>query len=431
MLFRKNYLRIFLFIITVIAIWIAVSSRWSGEKWQQIVQADGRGYYGHLPAAFIYDFTYSFHLPVEIEKLEFDYVYIKPDKNGNFYNKYYVGTAVLQAPFFLIAHGVSYLADKPMDGYSKLYFKFFHLGGIFYLILGLWFLAKFLRNYSTNILHILLTLTFVYYGTNLFYYSLYESSLSHLYSFTLFSAFAYFAHRFYHNFRPWQIVVLGFLMGLIVIVRPINAIVILSLPLIAGSKETFFNGFKRLKTNPLMLSAGLLTGIAVIFIQLLEYKLGTGNWWIFSYTNESGFNWSGAHIIPFLFSYKKGLFLYTPMYLLIIFLSFKMLKINRFQFISWLFFVFVSIYVLSAWWQWWYGGSFSSRVMVEYLPFFALALILSFEFIKNMKIKGLIIGLLSIFTVICVIQTIQFHYGLIHFVDMDKDWYWRVFLKIP
>lgn len=412
---------------------MAVNIRWGGDlKWMRIVQADGRGYYGNLPAIFIYDLSYNFFFDVEDQKMTCPkYVYMKFTKDGKAYNKYYLGTAVLQAPFFLMAHFTSYLAGEPMDGYSKLYFKFIHLGGIFYLVLGLWFLARFLSFYGIKEVYILLTIIFILFGTNLLYYGVYENSLSHVYSFFLMSAFAYYAHRFFYRFRKRQIIYLGALLGLIVIVRPINGIIIFSLPLIAGRVDMLKLGWEKIRTNPLAVSLGIIGGFVFIFMQLLVYKVGTGHWFIFSYENESGFIWSGANIYNFLFSYKKGLFLYTPMYLVSMILGFYFLPKNRFRYFALLGFLIFVIYMVSAWWQWWYGGSFSSRVMVEYLPFFALPIAFALNTIKNRyKLIGLLTLLIAI-TLLCILQTAQFHYGLIHFVDMDKEWYWRVFLKIP
>lgn len=429
MISRFKFLKIFFVLIAISSVYLAVNLRWGGdEKWMRIVQTDGRGYYGHLPAIFIYNLSYDFSYKIENEKVFPKEYYVRHQDDYSF-NKYYLGTAIMQSPFFLMAHFTSYLADKPMDGYSKLYFKFINLATIFYLVIGLWFMAKFMSLYRIKELYIIISLAAIFFGTNLFFYSIYESSMSHVYSFSLFSAFAYYAHLFFYRFRKRYIVYLGAIVGLIIIVRPINAVILLSLPFFAGRWDVLKLGFEKIRVNPLALSLGLFAGFFFIFLQLLEYKIGTDHWYIYTYTTEGGFDWSGKNIINFLFSYKKGAFLYTPMFLVAILLSIYSFKENKFRFIAWISFIFIAIYVLSAWTQWWYGGSFSSRVMVDFLPFFALPIGFGIQSIKTPWKKITIISLVALVIVLCLIQTYQYHTAIFHYVDMDKDWYWRVFLK--
>ncbi len=37
---------------------------------------------------------------------------------------------------------------------------------------------------------------------------------------------------------------------------------------------------------------------------------------------------------------------------------------SRFAFAAWCIFSLLLVYVLSSWWSWWYGGSFSSRHVI-------------------------------------------------------------------
>ena len=392
-------------LIAAISTYSAVNIRWGGDTaWMRIIQGDGRGYYAHLPAIFIYDLSYKFYEEVEDAKLTIAKYNYTRATSERLYNKYYLGTAIMQTPFFLMGHFVSWLADKPMDGYSKLYFKFIHLGGIFYCVLGLWFLSRFLSYYKLKEWQIVLVILFTFFGTNLLYYTVLENSLSHVYSFALFSAFAFYGHKFFHHFRKRYIVYLGALLGLIVVVRPINGLIIFALPLLAGSKEMLLLALEKLRKNALALSLGVFGGLLFVFAQLLVYKIGTGNWIINSYLNETGFNFSGSHIYPFLFSYKKGMFLYTPMYLFAMLMSFYFYARNRLRFFSLFLFLWLVIYALSAWHQWWYGGSFSARVMVEYLPFYALPLGYALTKIKNKYKMAAFIALGVLISVVCIIQ---------------------------
>ena len=131
----------------------------------------------------------------------------------------------------------------------------------------------------------------------------------------------------------------------------------------------------------------------------------------------------------FLFSYKKGFFLYTPICMVAL-LGFLHTLRNKFMFLSLFAFLLITIYVLSSWHNWYYGGSFSSRVMVEYLPYFAILLGLLIKGISKSWRKMLLLFTLSTLLVINQVQTLQYRYYVIHWSEMNKDTYWDVFLDI-
>jgi hypothetical protein len=79
---------------------------------------------------------------------------------------------------------------------------------------------------------------------------------------------------------------------------------------------------------------------------------------------------------------------------------------------------------------WYYGGSFSGRVFVEYLPLFAILLALTFKTIQQPLLKKAFTTLIFLLVVLCQIQTYQYRYYQIHWCDMNKEKYWDVFLRI-
>ena len=429
---KLNLIKGFLFFATVLFLYIAVNTRWGGdEKWKAIIQGDGRGYYAYLPAVFIYhDLNYSFYDSVETQKIKWPAYNYRLHHKGRVINKYFSGTAVMEMPFFLMAHGISYLADKPMDGYSKLYFKFIHLSGIFYFILGLWFMSRFLAALGFRQFNIFITLIVITFGTNLFYYGLFESSLSHIYSFTIINMLVFYAHKFFKYQNHRLIIPLFIIVGLMLLVRPINVLALLSLPFIAGKWEVFKSGLAALWVNKFRTITGALITISFVAVQLVIYKISSGDWVIDSYNDSRGFQFLNAHFFDFLISYKKGLFLYTPVYLIALTGMYFVFKESRYQFFTFFTFLIIVIYVFSSWTNWWYGGSFSSRVMVEYLPFFALSLTIALQKIPMKSIRTGFIILIMALVVLCQIQTRQYLSTRIHWDSMTKEKYWDVFMKI-
>jgi hypothetical protein len=80
--------------------------------------------------------------------------------------------------------------------------------------------------------------------------------------------------------------------------------------------------------------------------------------------------------------------------------------------------------------MWYYGGSFSSRVYVEYLPLFmiVLAVFLNAQSVSMKKILSN--SLIVLLILVCQIQTFQYRYYEIHWSDMTKEKYWNVFLRV-
>ena len=429
---KSNWLKpsgIIIIIVALLMTTILSNLRWHGEDWKTTLGSDARGYYATLPATFIYgDLNYGFFEEIELKKYfnsnqMFDYRSIQ---EGGVTNKFYCGTAIAEAPFFLLGHLCSHINDKDTDGYSWYYMIFISLSGVFYLMLGLIYTNKLLDFYDIKEWHKVIVLVVTVFGTNLFYYAIVEVGTSHIFSFAFVAMFVYFSKLFFTSDKAKYSIILAALLGMIVLIRPINGMIIFSLPFMAGSWEAFSRSTLNLLKRPFNFLLALLLFFGVVSIQLFIYKISVGSFFIYSYTDE-GFDFLHPHFIDILFSYKKGLFLYTPMYLLAFVGLWYLWNKSKYMMITWLLFFVMITYILSSWWSWYYGGSFSSRVYVEYLPLFAILIGVA---LRDMKRRAIYISVISILLVVCQIQTYQYRYYDIHWSDMTKDKYWNVFLRI-
>jgi len=405
----------------------------SGKGYSEgIIEADGKGYYAYLPAIFIYhDLNFSFFDEIENEKYKSEYHFYeyRIGAEGKVINKYYAGTAVAMAPFFLVGHFLSIITDQPLDGYSWYYTFMINIAGLFWLFIACIYLLKILRLYNINDKNIILILLAIVFGTNVFYYTVEEFAMSHIYSFAFINMLIFYLKKYFISLNPRFLPILGLSLGMIFIIRPVNIIVLAALPFIAGSSKNLFAGIKNKLTNlPYLLISGLLF-ILIVSIQLIIYKLQTGVFWVYSY-GEEGFNFLNPHVIDILFSYKKGLFLYTPMLFISLAGLYFLYKKSKFESASLLIFLFFITYIFSSWWMWYYGGSFSSRVYIEYFAFFALLLGFTLENLKTLWMRRTYIGLMVLLTLVCQIQTYQYRYYFIHWSDMDMEKYWDVFMRI-
>ncbi len=417
-------------IVALILIGCANNINWGGQHWRSVLQADAKGYYAYLPAVFIErDLSFGFLEESETigsnPNLHYDYR-VAPE--GHVVNKYWCGTALLEAPFFLIAHAAVKILGGNADGYGKPYVMAIGLAAIVYALLGLWAVMQLLHTYDIPQYVQVIVVLVLAFGTHLFYYTIVAPGMSHVYSFALVTLFFLAGRRYFILPSARLVLVMGVLLGLIVLVRPVNGLAVLSLLFLAGSGEGLLAGISSLKSFRLAFFGALVLFFTVAAIQPLLYFLGTGIWWIDSYPGEQ-FNWNDPHVLDILFSYKKGLFVYTPVLLVSLVGLVYLFRRSRFAFAAWCIFSLLLVYVLSSWWSWWYGGSFSSRPFVEYLPLFAIPLGLAINHLPKGLRNGYVV-LLSALVILCQIQTYQARYYRIHYEDMDGERYWEEFLRL-
>jgi len=399
------------------------------NNWNRCISSDGKGYYAYLPALFIYhDLQFNFVTAYENK-------YYKPENKVNFtvdfndkkVNKYWLGTAFLMSPFFALAHTVATLFNLPNDGYSFIYQVMIAIAASCYLLLGLFFIRKLLLLYHCKEIEIFISLFAITFGTNLFYYTVAEPSMSHVYSFFAVSAFVYFAKKFLLTFNAKYSGYALISVSLIILIRPSNAMVILALPFLAGNFTDFKKSIQQINFLKMLPSFGI--ALLLILMQLFYYKLSTGNFFVYSYGNEK-FNILNPHYYDFLFSYRRGLFVYAPLLLLSLLGFIPLFKKSVYQAFALAVFLFVLIYILSSWWMWYYGGGFGMRPVIDFYVFFALliALFLQTCFEKK-QLKWMSVISLVVFIIVAQIQTYQKVNFILPWDGINKEIYWKIFLK--
>ncbi len=407
---------------------VTANINWGGNRWKSIIENDAQAYYAYLPAVFIYhDLNFGFFETVEKEYFPdtwFDY----RNAIGNVkVNKYYCGTALAQLPFFLTVH--MFCSGDGSNGWGKPYMIMISLAAIVWLLIGLFFLSKLLRLYNIHDAIISVVILLEVFGTHLFYYTIGEPGMSHVYSFAFIAMFLYFGKRLF--IKPSEAstyILLALCLAFTIIIRPVNGLVVLSLPFLAGSSQALVKTTLDFLKKPSTIVLSAVIFLFVVCIQLIIYKIASGSFFIYTYANE-GFNFFQPHFLAILFSYKKGLFLYTPLLLISLSGFYILWKKNRFELFSLLFFLIVLNFVLSSWWMWWYGGSFSSRVYVEFIPVFMVLLGIFINSIEKPAAKRLFITFALLVAMLCQIQTYQYRKGTIHWDSMTKELYWQRILE--
>ncbi len=394
-----------------------------------MIDGDGSGLYAYLPAIFVahtVDFTPVFY---------YEKARRTPDYQGHNYhkiggvmiNKFWCGTALLETPFFLIAWVMSLILGLPPDGYNILFQYAVALAALFWSGLGIVYTVRLFRlyNISEPLAWGLALAGFL--STNLFFYTFTNPSASHVYSFSLIAVLLYYSKKLFIQYDKKPLYVTAFLLGLIVLVRPVDIVVVLALPFLAASPDAFIQTIRKKVFSKDVLIAALLFLIA-LSPQLIINFLQTGKPLIYGYKNE-GFYWGHPQIFKFLFSYRKGWFVYTPLMLLLFPALITLWKRSKYEMISFLTFLIIIVYVFSAWWNWLYGDSFGMRPMVDFYSLFFLIMALMFVGIKKRVLKILLIVFVAFTMLLNLIQTYQYSAGILHPDSMTKEAYRYVFLK--
>jgi hypothetical protein len=412
----------------------SAKNRWKaggGENWKTTICGDGYGYYAYLPCVFIlHKFDYkkiiaeekALHPGIE------EGLYALPlTTNGNECNKYFAGTAILMSPFFGGAYILSYFSGYELNGYSLLFQCAISISALFYLLVGLYYLRKLLLEYEVSEAIICIALSAIVFGTNLFYYATMEPSMSHTYSFGLSAMFFYFTKRAIRSFNLKNVIITTCTLSLLVTIRPTNVLSLSLLPFFAGSYSVLKSLLTNLLHSKKIIVFAILSGVIIISIQLVLWYAQTGHFFVWSYSGE-GFDFSKPHILQILFSYRNGWFIYTPLMLILLPGLFVLFKENRFMFFSFLAFLFLIVYVLSSWWCYNYGG-FGLRAFIDFYPAFGLLLALSLNQIKLIWLKTLFVSATCLCVGLNLIQTYQFKNFMFSFGNMNKEFYWKIFLK--
>ena len=401
-------------------------------NWKHIVTSDGRGYYAYLPALLI-DGDLSFDQVVQRESRLLDYPQYKPgylvrydEKN---LNKYFAGEALLLLPFFLAGLLFSVLFGTPVDGYSFFFQFFTGIGSLFYLITGFWFLVRTLEIYKINRKVVVCSLLLLAFGTNLFYYGLWQQTMSHVFSFCAINGFLYTLLILSEKANTGRVAVLGMFLGLVVLIRPTNLVILLLVPFFVNRQAVPGQVMQYLRSKKNQLTAFLLPLVLILMVQPVLWYSQTGHFFIWPYTGE-GFRFGDPHVTDVLFSYRKGLFIYTPAILLAL-PGIFMIRPKEFRrWISMILFLIISTWIVASWWNWYYGDGFGLRAFIDYYGMYTLLIALLLNAIMKTKTVTAAAYLLAVILIIVnLIQTWQYSHRIIQPNSMNREKYWHVFLR--
>lgn len=392
-----------------------------------ITTYDALGYYMYLPAIFIYNDVTELKWFPEIDKkysVTGGWMYqANKHKNGNYVFKYFGGVAILQAPFFFIGHTIALNTDYETDGFSPPYQYALGFGMIIYIILSLFLLRNILLRYfsdSTAAITILLLML----ASNAIQYASIDNSQSHAPIFPLYVLLLYGTIKWHEQPKIKWAALIGFVIGLATICRPTEAIMIL-IPLLWNSetKEKTREKWQMVKQYKNHIYFLALFGLVGVLPQLIYWKYASGS---FVYDVGSAWDFLTPHL-RVIIGWEKGWFIYTP---ITIFFVAGLFFVRKYPFRkAVIYFCLINIYIIIAWRIWRYGGSYSTRALVQSYPVFALAFAAFIEWIKPTKWRYAfyVLGLYLIF--VNLFQISQYNKTILHYDHMNRRYYSRIYLN--
>ena len=344
------------------------------------IRSDGVGYYLYLPAIVI---ERDASLATTAEKVFGGRIpawtgAIAIGDTGRYVLQYWIGEAILLLPFFLMGLLLAWIAEAPLHGFSWPFQLFAAVSGLVYAGFGIGLLWRTLERWFSE-RSIAVAMTGIVYGTNFFHYATYDSIFSHAYSFFLFAALLWSAQTIFLDGRVGRIVLLGAIVAMVTLVRPTNILwAVAGIGFGLTSVPALRERLRFTREHAPLLIGGLVVFAAILSIQLIYWKTVTGNWIVDSYSRYH-FNFFSPQIASVLFSVRKGLFFWSPLWITVVpgawFLARRAPAITP----GVLFFLPLHLYIVSSYWSWWYGGAFGHRGFVEALPVLALCLAALYE----------------------------------------------------
>jgi len=406
---------------------IAYSGIAEGQPRLNITTWDASGYYMYLPAIFIYHDATKLTWLGDVDK-KYSVTggngwQAEKQPNGNYVYKYLGGVAIMELPFFLTGHFIALHSNYPADGYSAPYEYAIAFGALLYCMLAIFLLRKILLRYFTD--HVAaIAIPMVCLATNFIEYVAIESGQSHAWIFPLYVLVLYATMKWHDRPRIGWAALIGYIIGLAMISRPTEAIM-LFIPLMWGTqnKEAAKEKWQLVKQHRSHIVSAATFGLIGILPQLIYWKIASGS---FIYDVGSKWDFLNPHF-RVLFGWEKGWFIYTPVTL---FFIIGMFFIKKFPFRrSVLWFCLLNIYIIIAWSDWRYGGSYSTRALMQSYGIFALPFAAFTECVETSRWRFVFYALCIYLLVVNLFQIKQYQATILHYNDMNRQYYGSIYLN--
>ncbi len=418
-------------LISAILVFSAIKYHKVFEKETNIITYDIYGYYLYLPALITYHDTKEFEFVDEhFEKYKISATKYQLNKidDGIFVPIYTSGLAILYSPFYLLTDTFVRYTRWTRDGMSFPYQLSTLIATLFYAIIGLWWLKRYLLLfYSECVTSIVLFVLGI--GTNYYHYVCVGAGMPHAIIFAIYSGLLLLIHKWYKRPSILTSILVSLSISLVCLSRPSEVVIVLFFMFyeIRNFKDVK-NRLVFFKREKLKLFIIVITGVLCVLPQMIYWKENADVWIYNGYVGHH-FDFLAPHIFDGLFSFRKGWLIYTPSMIFALIGFILVYKNKRAYFFAYVLFVTVNIYVVYSWHIWWYSSSFGARAMVQSYAMlaFPLGAFFSFTLNKSKKAQVFIFSILLFFILLNQFQAWQYREKILPEDEVTKTYYLKVF----
>jgi hypothetical protein len=329
----------------------------------------------------------------------------------------------MQLPFFLIGHWSAGALGYPQDGFSPPYQWAIAFGPLFYCILALFLLRRVLLRYFGDTATAI-TLVLIVLATNAIQYISVDNAQTHGYLFALYALILWTTIKWHEMPRAKYAALIGGTIGLATIARPTEAIM-LFIPLLwnTPTKADAKAKWALVRAHRKQFAWVAVFGLLALSPQLIYWKTVTGSW-VFDVGSKWDFlnpHWR------VLIGWEKGWFIYTP--ITMFFIAGLFFMCDRPWRKSVITFTLLNIWIITAWHDWRYGGSYSARALVQCYPVLALPFAALIERAINTRWKLPFLAVCTYLLFVNLFQIRQYNNGIIKYDGMTRKDYWSVYLR--
>jgi hypothetical protein len=401
----------------------------------EVINWDVFGYYAYLPATIIYqDLAFENKAWLDQVNLKYKvtpyYYQLAGGSKGKTRIIYQQGLSYFFLPGFLLAHAISQPLGFDADGFSLPYQLAIILTSLLVTFLGLFYLRKLLLFYFDD-LHVAVLLLLICIGTNWFLTVGYGHGMPHSFLFTLNIGIVYCTKKWFETNTTRYTVLTALFIGWAFSCRP-TELSLLLLPLLWNTGS--FSALK-LKWQQQFLNKKLhyfVTTFIITVIPLFAYMQYASNDILKFNLHTEQLCLLSPYTLKFLFSFKKGWLLYTPIMFFALVGFYSLYKNNKGLFMPIFTVMILNIWIASSWENWWYAASYSQRPMVDFYGILAIpfGFLITAVYKQKLSIRLILSSLLILVFGITVFQSYQFYIGVLHNERMTEAYYFSVFGKV-
>lgn len=340
---------------------------------KQTIFADGVGYF-----SYPYELFTNGNIFYESEASSKTFGLRQID-NGNYLNKYPIGTGILLAPAYILGNIYNVTTNqKTINIYSDGFQFFVGIIGIMYFYFGLKFLEKILKRFFNN-KTVFYTIIVTALATNIMAYASTDASFSHIYSFFTINAFVLTLLRWNENPKLSNTILLGATLGAAALIRNSNITLLFFLiGYIVLNNKNYLN-------KVLLSKLGLifLVSVCTMIPQFIYWNEIAGHLILYSYGSES-FNVFSPQIWSILLGAERGLIYWHPI-IIFGFIGMLQIKKNKEIIVPIILFLILNTYIISSWWYTNYGIGFGHRAFTDLLGIIAILVAYGIDYMTTNK----------------------------------------------